>query len=58
VPRAARGHYAAGVWADLTGQVVTKELAAQISAQPGANDVPAGLSEQERGAYQLIYGNS
>lgn len=47
------------VWGDLTGQVeVTKAQAQALSAKgaPDANSIPEGLSEQERGAYALIFG--
>jgi hypothetical protein len=54
-PRAARQHYAAGVWEGLVGQTVTKEQAAALAARAVA-DAPAGLSAAEAGAYKLIFG--
>ncbi len=43
-------------WHQLTGIPVTKEQAQAITAKQ-ANEVPAGLSEQEQGAYTLIFGD-
>lgn len=45
----------ASVWGSLTGIAIDPAQAAAITAKQ-APDIPAGLNEQERGAYALIFG--
>ena len=52
-PRAARSSFTAGVW----GQVISAEQAAALKAQPGGAPPTDDMTEQERGAYALIFGN-
>jgi hypothetical protein len=55
--RSVRAGLVAGAWGDLTGIPVTKEQAAQLTAQPPGQQPPAGLVGAEADAYQLIFGN-
>lgn len=55
-PRAARSPLVGGVWGDLTGIPVTKEQAAALDAT--ASQSLDGETEQFKGAYRLLYGNS
>lgn len=56
-PRAVRSSLVGGVWGDLIGTPITKELAAQLSAQQPGGTPPPDLTPQEQDAYRLIFGN-
>jgi hypothetical protein len=54
-PRQAR--LASQVWEGLTGVQLSAAQAAQLTAKEAPGGMPPGMSEQEQGAYQLIFGN-